>query len=96
MIDLQADSVRTSGFYSDKRWIELRDYIRKRDKMTCQLCGDFTAKKYEVDHIEELNMNNVMDFYISLNPDNLQLLCFDCHRRKTARDKTKDVGRLLY
>lgn len=95
VVNYNADSVRTSGFYSDKKWLKVRDFIRKRDGMTCQNCGDFTAKKYEVDHKTELNMENVRDWNIAYNPENLWLLCFDCHKRKTARDKQSN-DRLFY
>ena len=81
------DTVRESGFYADRKWLALRDYVRKRDKMTCQHCGSFSEKRYEVDHIVELDWNNVGDPEIALNPDNLQLLCHNCHVKKTREDK---------
>lgn len=95
MINYNAKSVRTSGFYSDKRWIKTRDAIRKRDNSTCQNCGDYTAEKFEVDHKVELTMENVRDWNIAYNPDNLWLLCFACHKRKTVRDKQSN-DRLFY
>lgn len=81
------ENVRDSGFYNKKEWIAVRDYVRKRDKMTCRRCGGFGLKHYEVDHIIELNWDNVDDPTISLNPDNLQLLCRRCHALKTSDDK---------
>ena len=48
------EDIRDSGFYSGSKWIKTRDDIRQRDKFTCQKCGSFTAKRYEVDHIIEL------------------------------------------
>ncbi|KOZ97981.1 HNH endonuclease, partial [Staphylococcus aureus] len=77
------DTVRESGWYNKKEWLAVRDYVRQRDKMTCVRCGAFGAKKYEVDHIVELTWENLDDWKIALNPDNLQLLCKSCHNKKT-------------
>lgn len=81
------ETVRESGWYNKKEWIKVRDYVRKRDKMTCRRCGGFGLKKYEVDHIIELTWENLDDPTISLNPDNLQLLCKSCHNKKTKEYK---------
>lgn len=90
-----AETVRESGFYSSKKWINLRNAIRERDMMTCQKCGDYQAERYEVDHITELNWQNVDDWEVAYNPDNLQLLCHECHVRKT-REYQKNGKRLFY
>lgn len=89
------EDIRDSGFYSSSKWIKTRDNIRERDKFTCQKCGSFTAKRYEVDHIIELTWDNVDDWNIAYNPDNLQLLCHDCHGRKTKQYK-HDQERLFF
>jgi 5-methylcytosine-specific restriction endonuclease McrA len=90
-----AKTIRESGFYSDSKWLKMRDEIRTRDKMTCQRCGTFSADRYEVDHIIELNWDNIHDWNITWNPENLQLLCHDCHTKKTREDK-KDNERLFF
>lgn len=94
-MNYNAEKIRDSGFYSSKKWLNTRDNIRKRDKMTCRKCGSFSEKKYEVDHIIELTWDNIDDWNISYNPDNLQLLCHNCHTRKTRKDKRND-DRLFY
>lgn len=86
-MNYNAETIRESGFYSETKWLETRDFIRKRDKMTCQICGTWAAEKYEVDHKKELTWENVSDWNIAYNPDNLWLLCFDCHKKKTREDK---------
>lgn len=86
-MDRSKDTVRESGFYSGSRWIKVRNFVRERDKMTCQECGSFSEKRYEVDHIVELSWKNVDDWNISYNPDNCRLLCHTCHKRKTRKDK---------
>ena len=94
-MNYNAETIRDSGFYSSSKWIKVRDDIRKRDKMTCQKCHSFTEKYYEVDHIIELTWDNVHDWNIAYNPDNLQLLCHACHNRKTRKDK-RNTERLFY
>lgn len=54
-----------------------------RDHYSCQLCG---ARATEVHHKIELNKDNVSDPNISLNLDNLQSLCHDCHTRITMME----------
>ena len=34
------ETIRESGFYSEKRWIEVRDFVRDRDDMICAICGE--------------------------------------------------------
>lgn len=94
-MNYNAEKIRDSGFYSSKKWLNTRDSIRKRDKMTCRKCGSFSETKYEVDHIIELTWDNIDNWDISYNPDNLQLLCHNCHTRKTRKDKRND-DRLFY
>lgn len=83
------DGVRATGFYSSKRWQEVRDDIKLRDKMTCQHCGIPILGRYIVDHIEPLTLENYHDWDIAYNPDNLQLLCQACHNVKTFTKTTK-------
>lgn len=89
------DTVRESGFYNGKDWIKVRDFVRKRDEMTCRICGSYNAERYEVDHIIELTWENVDNPDIALNPENCQLLCFRCHKNKTRADK-QGKGKLFY
>lgn len=81
--EIKPQGMRGTGFYSNKRWIEVRDFIKRRDKMTCQSCGETITGRYIVDHIKEVNETNVHDWDIAYNPENLQLLCQSCHNAKT-------------
>lgn len=50
----------------------------------CERClkkGIATAAEH-VHHIIELNESNYKDPLISLNPENLEALCFECHREE--------------
>lgn len=85
----RAKGVRGTGFYSGKKWLEVRDYVRHRDENTCRSCGNPVTERYIVDHIIEVTVDNVHDWDIAYNPDNLQLLCQTCHNAKTFSKETK-------
>lgn len=44
--------------------------------MRCDMCGRLIHSKSIVDHIIEIDETNYQDESITLNEDNLQLLCF--------------------
>jgi hypothetical protein len=74
-------------FYASSRWRKLRDVIiAERDPM-CAKCGKVIADPLdcELDHIHDLTPENVTDTTISLNPDNIQILCHSCHDQKHNR-----------
>lgn len=67
---------------------------------TCECCGVSKSKSeknktnFEVDHIEPIgkgvlqDLKTVEQFYFRLyDPGNLQLLCTECHKEKTKKDK---------
>ena len=72
-------------FYWWKAWLACRgSYIDKRraiDGAMCEACKDKPG--YIVDHVIEINALNYHDPLITLNHDNLQYLCLECHNSKT-------------
>ena len=72
------------AFYHSQAWRAVRKRALIRDGFTCRICG---ARATAVDHIQELTPENISDTRISLNLDNLQSLCHDCHTVKTLEDK---------
>lgn len=72
-------------FYDSKAWRSCRaSYIGKRRKIDgemCEMCKDKPG--YIVDHIIEIDALNLHDPWITLNHDNLQYLCLECHNTKT-------------
>jgi 5-methylcytosine-specific restriction endonuclease McrA len=62
--------------YHSKAWRRLSIYIRQKNKYICQNCG---RKGVYVHHVIPINIMNENDENITLNPDNLILLCHDCH-----------------
>lgn len=63
-------------FYHSGPWRKVRKIIVKHYLGLCQECG---ATGSEVHHKIPLTVDNVNDPMISLNPDNLTLLCKSCH-----------------
>lgn len=62
-----------------------RDHVLKRDSYTCQDCGLQNRYGYfEVDHKRPLyEANGDLNYW---HPNNLVLLCDDCHKKKTKQD----------
>lgn len=76
---------KAKKFYDSKDWKSCREsFILNRiniDGGMCQHCKSTIGKI--VDHIEELNDDNLYDPNITLNHQNLQYLCLPCSNRKT-------------
>ena len=63
-------------FYQSKAWRETRAYVFKRDFGLCVRCG----KPGEIVHHKRyLTPDNIDDPSVSLNEDNLETLCRECH-----------------
>ena len=73
---------RAHKFYNSKPWIGVRDMVMMMYGYVCAHCGEAATI---VDHITELNEDNINDPDIALNVDNCQPLCHECHNRKTFR-----------
>ncbi|MFA5283922.1 MAG: HNH endonuclease [Bacilli bacterium] len=48
----------------------------------CERCGGIGQ---EVHHRQRVTIENVEDASVSLNPENLELLCKDCHNKEHQR-----------
>ena len=72
---------KVEHFYHSTAWRKCRLFVLHQRHYTCEICG---KRGTEVHHKIALNENNVGNPDISLNPDNLQLLCHECHTRITA------------
>ncbi|MBQ9642909.1 MAG: HNH endonuclease, partial [Lachnospiraceae bacterium] len=70
-------------FYNSSAWKHARMAALRRDMFTCAICG---ARASEVHHLVELDDVNVHDPNISLNLNNLQSLCHDCHSAITMQE----------
>lgn len=75
-------------FYKTKKWETFRKIIVDQNLdadgyVHCARCGKPILKKYDliVHHKQELSDENVNDYSVSLNPDNVECVCFSCHNR---------------
>ena len=85
-------------FYHSKAWEDVRKTIWLKQNLLCNRChrpvyvdgiSDYIPKEKRligiVHHKEYLNESNISDMNITLNPDNLEGLCKDCHEKEHAR-----------
>src|SRR5688572_4286356 len=73
----------------DKDWIRLREwFVRQPENVLCRMCqaAGRTTLTTEVDHV--IPFNGLRD-PLRLAVSNLQGLCADCHRKKTAGRRSK-------
>lgn len=75
-------------FYKSREWEKLIAQLkieRQNDEglIICERCGLPILKKYDciAHHEIELTEENVNDFLVSLNPDNIKLIHFKCHNK---------------
>lgn len=87
-----ARSKKLHRFYTSKEWLSFRailitDNIRKNRKLICEHCGKEILKSIEAigHHKIELTDDNVDNVSISLNPDEVEIICFDCHNKEHKR-----------
>ena len=57
----------------------------------CNSCrGEFSSKNVQVDHVEPIGKDTTWDVFIDrlfCEKENLQVLCIDCHKAKTLKEK---------
>lgn len=66
--------------YNSKVWKDTRQQVLRRDLFTCRDCH---SRASEVHHIKPLTPENIDNWDISLNPNNLISLCKKCHSKIT-------------
>lgn len=86
------------SFYASDPWINFRLGLIAERGPNCQVCGRRIAKAIEIigHHKIELTPENVHDVLISLNPSNVDLVCFDCHHKEHKRFGYQSLGRNVY
>jgi len=84
------------NFYKSAEWQLARQLKITQVNGKCERCG---AVGQEVHHMVRLNIENVKDASISINQENLELLCKDCHNKEHDRFKSiqefDDDGNLI-
>jgi 5-methylcytosine-specific restriction endonuclease McrA len=64
------------AFYNSKEWRECQAAVMQSKNHTCERCGHLALIVHHKIHIAPANID---DPNITLNWDNLQALCLDCH-----------------
>lgn len=80
------------SFYRSKEWERLRsrlmnERVNDDGQLVCAICGKPIVNKYDciAHHKIELTEENVNDFEISFNPENIELIHFRCHNEQHHR-----------
>ena len=73
-------------FYKSDKWKVARTICIAKAGGLCEKCGDIGS---EVHHKIHLTPENVSDPEISINQDNLVLLCTACHNKEHERFSDK-------
>lgn len=81
------------SFYHSKKWEKFREVIinDRLDALKhcnyCSHCHKEIVNRYDliVHHKIELTDLNVNDYNISLNPDNVEIVCYNCHNKHHKR-----------
>ena len=88
------------SFYGSAAWDYTRKAYAKSKQNLCERClakGRYTPGAV-VHHRIHLTPENITDPAVSLNWDNLELLCMDCHadahKDHSVRYKVDDMGRV--
>lgn len=78
-------------FYCSKNYRELSKLLKLKSKGVCSECGQrVPLSRLRTHHIIELNLNNIHDVNITLNEENIKVICDDCHNREHRRYSTID------
>lgn len=75
-------------FYKSKAWKIARNIKVNEAQGKCERCG---AVGEEVHHKIYLKVTNVNDSSISLDQENLELLCKECHNKEHGRFKKQKI-----
>lgn len=75
------DSFYTSKEWSDFRNVTINQRLSDNGETICEHCGNPIYNKYDIilHHIKELSLDNVNNYNISLNPDNIKIVHHKCH-----------------
>jgi len=74
------------NFYKSPAWLAARELKIVSVNGLCERCGQVGI---EVHHKDRLSIDNVNDTSVSLNQENLELLCRECHNQEHERFSSK-------
>lgn len=74
------------AFYCRKDYLDLAQACKIKSGGVCAKCGGvFDISELRPHHKVELTLDNIDDVNITLNPDNIEVLCHDCHNAAHKR-----------
>lgn len=76
---MQRSNPEIARFYNSPEWKRCRASYKKSKMNLCERCGKIG---YFVHHKVYIDMSNIYDTSVTLNFDNLELLCKDCHNKE--------------
>ena len=88
------------SFYNSVEWKKCREAFMKSKHYICERCGGSAYIVHHKEHITPYNINNIN---ITLNWNNLQALCLECHNLVHGRGEAiiegvsfDENGELIY
>ena len=74
------------AFYCRKDYLDLAQACKIKGGGVCSKCGGvFDISELRPHHKVELTLDNIDDVNVTLNPDNIEVLCHDCHNAAHKR-----------
>jgi hypothetical protein len=85
------------SFYASEAWVTLRLLLINERGNRCEHCNKIIPKSKDLigHHKIELTPENVNDRSISLDPEMIEIICFDCHNKVHNRFG-RNTGRQVY
>lgn len=85
-------------FYNSIAWHRCRESYAKKKKYLCERClaRGIVKEGSQVHHKKRLTLENINNSSITLNEDNLELLCRECHEAEHASDRSRMFSKRRY
>lgn len=85
-------------FYGSIAWQRCRQAYASKKKYLCERClaKGIVKEGVQVHHKKRLTLDNINNSAITLNEDNLELLCKECHEAEHADDRTRMFSKRRY
>ncbi len=82
MIIIPAKTEAQQKFYNSKKWRKLSEVYKDYKDNKCERCGNDVELSKIVHHKIHLDDTNINDANITMNFDNLELVCRTCHNQE--------------
>ena len=85
-------------FYGSIAWQRCRNTYASKKKYLCERClaRGIVREGTQVHHKIRLTLDNINNSSITLNEDNLELLCRECHEAEHADDRSRMFSKKRY